>query len=76
MKRTAKVGDRVFFKEDIEGSGVVAKVTRERGWNGSYETYLVKSEGEPNGYPFHPMATFNHELNCMVVYTDRIWALD
>ena len=72
-----EVGDKVWFKEDIEGYGVVAKVQRERNWLGGFSTsYAVKSDSEPNGYPFHRMASFDYELNCMVVWVDEdhIWA--
>lgn len=71
----AKVGDRVNFKEDIEGHGVVVKVeSRYSRWLcETVEEYWIASPSEPNGYPFHPAAYFDYELNRMVVRTDRIF---
>jgi hypothetical protein len=72
--KEVKVGDRVFFKEDVEGDGVVVEIQERRGAFGdNYVTFLVGSDSEPAGYPFHRMARMDHELRQMVVYTDRVW---
>jgi len=71
-----KVGDKVYFKKDVEGSGIVAEIISKKSWDGrTIKNYLVKSESEPNGYRFHPEANFDHEHFCMVVflYADQIW---
>lgn len=76
-RQVFKVGDEVWFKNDVEGRGVVAEVTQRRSWSGEIvREYMVKSKSEPNGYPFHRMARFDYELGCMVVDVDddHIWA--
>jgi len=69
-----KVGDRVFFKQDVEGTGVIAKIQSERDWlSGEMRhTYIIVSASEPNGYPFHPMAHFcyDEDVNAMAIWED------
>lgn len=68
-----KVGDKVEFKSDYEGSGIIAKID-ENGW--SYKRYAIRSEHESPGYPFHKMAMMDWDLMCMVVWVDEdhVWA--
>ncbi|NIQ88794.1 MAG: hypothetical protein GWN93_06800 [Deltaproteobacteria bacterium] len=75
MTDEIKVGSEVWFKNDVEGSGIVARVRTIRGWNGPYKEYDIRSKSEPNGYRFHRMARFDSELNAMVVTVDEdhIW---
>lgn len=79
MGKQIKVGDRVDFKRDVEGHGIVAKITSERNWmTGQMQhEYAIKSESEPNGCPFHREATFcyDKDVYAMVVWVDEdhIW---
>ena len=77
-KQIFKVGDKAWFKNDIEGRGIVALVkSRYSTWSmeTTYE-YAVRSESEPEGYPFHRMAVWNEEVKAMVVWVDEdhIWS--
>ena len=67
-----KAGDKVEFKCDVEGHGVVLEIT-------AYDEYMVGEVGGENStYPWHRMARFDHTHNRMVVYVDayHIWKND
>jgi hypothetical protein len=69
------IGDKVAFKNDIEGTGIVAIVVKPKSI-GLVE-YAIRSESEPEGYPFHTAAQMNFTIGCMVVWVDEdhIWPL-
>lgn len=67
---TIEVGDTVDFKADIEGQGKVVEIIAERGWNGTFYTFLVQDTE-------HPAARRRPGYNFPVVLvdSDHIWPL-
>jgi hypothetical protein len=70
MAQAIKVGDKVWFKNDIEGIGVVVEVQEERGWSGTHRTYVI-ANGSQDCSPWHPMAQMDWKHRCTVVYCDE-----
>lgn len=69
-----EVGDKVFFKEDIEGYGYILSVIQRRGYMGTTTTFVLGNDPKnPDSYPWHPMARMSTEHLAKVVYTDRVW---
>jgi hypothetical protein len=62
-----KKGDRVAFKSDVEGTGIVAEAYP------GHRMYAIRSgvEHDPPGYQFHPMAVYSVMHHCMVVWVDE-----
>jgi len=70
MAENIKVGDKVFFKNDVEGTGqVVEIVQRGRGYY-SYKEYVIANMVK-DASPWHIMARFNHKHMCNTVTCDE-----
>ena len=67
-----KVGDKVGFKCDVEGYGVILEITR------FGECIVGEVGGENSAYPWHRMARFDYTHKRMVVYVDadHVWTED
>jgi len=65
-----KVGDKVDFKNDVEGTGYVVEIIKRR----YYNDYLIANRRRDCS-PWHIMATFSHKHMCNVVLCDEdhVW---
>jgi hypothetical protein len=63
-----EIGDEVWFKNDVEGQGIVLDIIR--------DTFVIgQAGGENSTYPWHRMAQFDYDRNRMVVWvdSDHVW---
>ena len=64
----AQVGDKVWFKVDVEGYGQILEVEQCDNGFVKYEAYVIGQVGKRDCSPWHIMAQYDHMHNCNVVY--------
>jgi hypothetical protein len=77
--KTVKVGEKVFFKEDIEGEGCILKIEVKYSSFGTSRTtfYLGNHPTDPTYEPWHRMAYDDDwDLKCAVVATTTVHKID
>lgn len=62
-----KIGDEVFFKNDVEGTGYVVEIITRRNGRKIYKIANKRRDCSP----WHIMAQFDHEHMCSVVTCDE-----
>lgn len=70
--KLTKIGDRVLFKEDYEGQGIILNIKSRQSWSGTVYDFTV-GLGVSQGT--HIAERWDYDYDQYVVYTDEVWKL-